>query len=203
MEARDAQFVRDREENVAAAAREAAARPTAELNPAPEPVNAEQEGETVSFDPCMMWGHYPVKQVVVQSIDFPALVLTGWRMVCPAHWSLSGMLHAGGWEAPTPSSMAAQRRVDWCLCFLIFFQWILVGGLPLTQSRHLWAEPGAFISVCAVLAFGLVAIPVVDEVAQLPSCMAGLAWFWWFGLLVWKGARAGWRLVWRLTAPGR
>jgi hypothetical protein len=203
MEARDAQFVRDREESIAAAASAAAAKSAGQLNPVPGQASAEQEGETVSFDPCGMWVHYSVQEEIIQLVNIPANALTQWREDCPTRWSLSGMLHGVGWQERTPSWMAAQRRVAWGLFVLIALQWILVGGFPLVQTRRIWAEPGAFITACALAAFGLVAIPTLSEVARLPSLMAGLAWFWWFGLLVWKTLRSGWRLVSRVAEHSR
>jgi hypothetical protein len=202
MEARDAQSVRNREESTAEAAREAALRPQAPVDAESGKADTEQDSETFVIDPCSMWVHYPVQQSVVVFANLPAFVLTGWRDVCPPHWSLAGMLHTGGWLAQTAPKVAAQKLVDLGLGAIIAIQWFLVGGFPLIRSRRLWGEPGMFITICAVPAFGLAMIPAVDELALFPALLAFFAWLWWFGLLVWVGLRSGWRLVRRKRRRG-
>lgn len=154
-------------------------------------VNAAQEGETVSFRPCGLWVEYLPQDEIVRFANIPAFVLTDWREECPPSWSLSGILHAD-WEHWT---LESQRRVDVGFIILIAMQWFLVGGFPLKMPLRWWREPGAFITLCTLTAFVLVLIPGIASVAKLPALLAGLAWFWWFGLLVWKSLRSSWRLV--------
>lgn len=198
MEGRDAQFVRDREENIAAAAREAASAPAPPSKPAPAPATSEQKGETVSFSPCGMWADYPPQMTIVELANPPAFALTGWQMACPPDWSLAGRLHAN-WEQRTIES---QRRVDLIMVILIAIQWFLVGGFPLTRSLRWWEEPGAIITVGVVASGLLVLIPNngYDSMANAPVLFAWLAWFWWFGLLVSKSLRSGWHLARRVVA---
>jgi hypothetical protein len=158
-------------------------------------------GEVVTFDPCSsgLIDAYPVQQVVVGLANIPAEVLGGWRDLCPARWTLSGMLHTGdGWA--TVSTMAAQRKADIGFLLLIALQWILVGGLPLRHSRRLWGEPGMFITICATLSVAVVFIRPLDDIAKLFAMFAGFAWFWWFGLLVWKLACSTWKWTARRLA---
>lgn len=78
---------------------------------------------------------------------------------------------------------------------MIALQWFLVGAFPLSQPRNWWAEPGAFITVCTVIAFGILLIRPINDLARLPARLAMFAWFWWFALLVWKSIRFTWRRV--------
>ena len=96
--------------------------------------------------------------------------------------------------------METQRKIDAGLCLFIAIQWFFMGGFPLVQTRKWWADPGSFITACAVLAGAIALIPVVDDIARLPALLAMLAWLWWFGLLVWKTLQFGWRMItaWRV-----
>jgi hypothetical protein len=97
--------------------------------------------------------------------------------------------------------MVAQRKVDLGLFFLIPLQWFLVGAFPLIQPRKPWAEPGMLITVCTVLSAALFFITrplsgtllLLRSLGEIPAACAGLVWFWWIALLIWKFARSGWR----------
>ncbi|MGD0292450.1 MAG: hypothetical protein ABSB30_01215 [Terracidiphilus sp.] len=162
-------------------------------------MDATQEGETVSFRPCGMWVEYSPQFYIVQFANIPAFILTDWQDECPPYWTLSGILHADR-EHRTVKS---QRQVDIGLVIIIALQWFLLGGFPLIQPRRWWWEPGAFITLCTLAAFVIVLIPVIDAASKLPMLFALLAWLWWFGLLVWKSFRYGWRLARRVIAHGR
>jgi hypothetical protein len=96
--------------------------------------------------------------------------------------------------------MEKQREIDACLCLFIAIQWFLVGGFPLVRTEKWRADPGSFITACAVLAGAITLIPVVDGFARLPALIAMLAWLWWFGLLTWRTLQFGWRMIiaWRV-----
>lgn len=165
------------------------------VTPPPAPVPApDPKDKGVSFSPCGLLYHFPAQQVIAQSANAPALVLTGWRNPCPADWSLSGIMHVDPVAAPTPSSLTAQRKVDIGLLLPIPLQWILVGGFPLTNPKRPWREAGAFITGCAVLSVALVFIRPVEGLARVPALFAAFAWLWWFALLLWTLARAAWRI---------
>ena len=169
--------------------------------PEPNKVSPEQAEERVSLDPCTMWGgHYPVQVVVVQAADMPSAALAGWDDDCPPNWSLAGRLRGKMTWPPTPLWMATQRKIDAGWCLLIAMQWLLIGGFPLTQAHKWWADPGAFITACAVLAGAVALIPAVADFARLPASIAMLALLWWFGLLVWKTLQFGWKIAvaWRV-----
>jgi len=160
-----------------------------------------QEGETVTFDPCHMWVHYGVQEEVVRMANMPAAALTGWRLVCPADWTLSALLKRSGiWRMTTHAEFAAQRRIDVVLCLLIVLQWFLVGGFPLRRPRRWWGEPGAFITACFVIASLISVVKPIGDLARFPALGAAFGWFWWFGLLVWIIVRFEWRSAIRLRS---
>jgi hypothetical protein len=62
------------------------------------------------------------------------------------------------------------------LTALIVVQWVLVGGLPLTNTRRLWSEPGSLITSSTVVA-AVLALFRPTEPGSAPSidgciCMA-------------------------------
>ena len=200
MEARDQKDALTQEEIMSKTAREYVPRPPEPPTPQPVEAKPEQAEETVTFDPCGMWVRYRAQEVVVQAADMPSVALAGWDDVCPAHWSLAGRLRGKMTWPPTPLWMETQRKIDAGLCLFIVMQWFLMGGFPLVRTQKWWADPGAFITACAVLACAIALIPVIDDIARLPVLLAMLAWFWWFGLLVWKTLQFGWRMItaWRV-----
>ena len=199
MEARDSKDALTQEEIMA----KGAPSPPEFPWPKPAPANPEQAEETVgfTFDPCTMVFHYPAQVVVVQAADMPSVVLAGWADICPPHWSLAGRLREKPMWQITPLWMETQRKIDAGLCLFIAVQWFLMGGFPLVRTQKWWADPGSFITACAVLAGAIALIPVVDGFARLPALIAGLAWLWWFGLLVWKTLQFGWRITTAMRVP--
>jgi len=211
IEARDEKAMREVDEGIMERAVEAAIKPPEApkpANPAPapaapetsaDPENLEAE-QTVSFtpNPCGMWVHSLPQEVVIQLADMPADLLAGWDDICPPAWSLAGRFRGKWTWPPTASSMAAQRPISVGLCLLLTLQWFLMGAFPLVRTprwRNWWREPGSLITVCAVSACLFALIHPIDVVARLFALPAMLAWFWWFGLLVWKLIRAAWRMV--------
>jgi hypothetical protein len=175
--------------------REWGARPAQVTDGAATP---EGEERTVAFNPCNLWVHYSEQQDMVWFPNLPAAILSGFQQLCPSRWTLAGRLNVGySWSS---STIPARRKVAWGFGLLVAAQWILVGSFPLSRPKRWWHEPGAFITCCAVIGFGLVLISPVEELARLPASLAALAWLWWFGLLVRECARFGWRLVARKGA---
>ena len=151
------------------------------------------EGQAVGFDPCAMWADYSAVEQVAWFANLPAMAVSGWGQLCPPRWTLAGRLNVGYSWFPSPATIPSHREVDWGFGLLIAVQWILVGAFPLTHPKRWWAEPGAFITCCTVIALELVLIRPIEGLARLPALVAALAWFWWFGLLVWNGVRFGWK----------
>lgn len=164
----------------------------------PPPLLVAKEEQTVTFPPCGGWVHYPVQVEVVRFGNMPASALAGWRMDCRPRWTLSGRILGEVERPPTKSGLSLQRRVDMGLCILIAIQWMLVGGLPLTRRQRFWSEPGAFITICTLVASALAIVHAVEGSARLPALFAALAWFWWFVLLIWKGIWFAWRSLIKL-----
>jgi hypothetical protein len=68
-----------------------------------------------------------------------------------------------------------------------------MGAFPLARSRRWWADPGAFITACAVLAGAIALIPAIDGIARLPALIALLTWILWFGFLIGKALQFLWK----------
>jgi hypothetical protein len=202
MEARDQKYALTEKEIMAKAPKDDAPKPPEDLTSEPHQASPEQAGETVSFtfDPCTMWVEYPAQVVVMLEAEMPSVALSGWRNGCPPHWTLAGRLRGKMTWPPTPLSIERQRKIDAGLCLSIALQWFLMGGFPLARNRKWWADPGAFITACAVLAGATALIPVVDNFAKAPALIAMLGLLWWLGLLVWKTLKFGWRMTtdWRV-----
>jgi len=199
MEARDQKYALTQEEIMARSAWNDAPKPPEPPIPEPDQAKPEQ-AVSFTFDPCSMWVHYSAQEVVMQGAEMPSVALAGWGNICPAHWSLAGRLRESSTWPPTPLWMETQRKIDAGLCLFIAMQWFLMGGFPLVRAQKWWADPGAFISSCAVLAGAIALIPAVDALAKLPALIAMLAYLWWSGLLVWRTLQFGWRMTtaWRV-----
>jgi hypothetical protein len=200
MEARDQKYALTSEEIMAKTTRESVPKPPEPPTPEPHKASPEQAEEAISFDICGGLVNYPVQVVVVQAVDMPSVALAGWENICPPHWSFAGRLREKPTWPPTPLWMERQRTIDAGLCLFIAMQWFLMGGFPLVRTQKWRADPGSFITACAVLAGAIALIPIVDGFAKLPALIAMLAWLWWFGLLVWRTLQFGWRMAtaWRV-----
>jgi len=194
LEARDAQYVREREESYVPATRSPVFKAPPYLPPHAKLIAAQDE-QTITFNPCGLWVHYPPQMRAVTFGNLPAATSAEWREVCPQGWSLSGMLQGNAGFGLTRSNLAAQKKVDIGLCVLIALQWFLVGAFPLRQTKKWWAEPGAFITACTVIGACFALIRSVEGAAEVPALVAAFAWFWWFGLLIWVLVHSAWRKV--------
>jgi hypothetical protein len=158
-----------------------------------------QSGDTVQFDPCAMWIDYSPYENAVRFANLPALALTGWRTDCPAHWTFAGMLHARG-RVRTPAQLVATREVDFGFCTLLTGQWFFVGGWVLVRRKRRWLDPGSVMTVCTVVGvlatlgrFHPTSDLVIRPIGELAVLVIAPCWLWWFGLLVWRGARLFWQ----------
>lgn len=194
---RDAQWLRDREQN----SRTSETSPIASLPEFSAPQSKEarsDEEQTVSFNPCGLWGHISTQVSVVQWGNLPSFVLTQWRVACPPRWSLASRLGVGNDGLLSDHNVRAMRRVDVALCVCIAVQWFLIGSFPLIKARRWWSEPGAFITLCASIGSGIALIPAVEGLGRLPAIFAFFAWLWYFALLLRKPVQ----LAWQSTLPG-
>jgi len=86
-------------------------------NSEPAKTDTEQEGETVTLDPCEMWGvHYRVQYEVAHFGNIPAFTLTGWRILCLQAGRFQEAARRQGW-APTVATAAAQKKSIWLYAF--------------------------------------------------------------------------------------
>ena len=173
-------------------------------------VLAAQEEQTVNFNPCEMWSHYSSEDHLIIGLDLPAVVVTGQIDPCPQQWTLGGLIQHPG----KPYTRQSYERLSMVFAVLIGVQWFLVGAFPFRGARRWWNEPGAFLTACGCIGggplvlFALVSLielksqgvlwhtpDVLGVLAELAGGIALLAWFWWFGLLVWRVGGAGWRMV--------
>ena len=161
------------------------------------PATSEEQG--VVFDRCTMTDQYTLQESIIASGNAPAALLTGWRSFCPPSWSLSGRLRIDGGAPPTPSSMAAQKKVDVGLLTLIPLLWFLLGAFPISGPWR-WREPGMFITLCSVLSVILFFIHPLQSFARLSVLFAFVTWFCWIVLAVWRGSRSAWRWTARRMA---
>lgn len=158
--------------------------PKAEVNPPPTRVT-DSAGD-VAIDPCVGIFSYPVREQVARLANIPAATITGWRMGCPARWTVAGRFGLSYLWVPTPDEIVQQRKVDIIFLALIALQWLLVGSFPLIRPKRWYMEPGALITICAVLS-GLFAIfPSLESFPTGPVLVGSFAWLYGFGLLIWR-----------------
>jgi hypothetical protein len=155
----------------------------------------QEEEMAVPFDPCNMWESIPAATTVLVIGELPAAFAVGIGEECPARWTATGYLRAAMHTPRYRSNRVAEASLAASLCVLVALQWFLIGGLPLIDPRRWWWEPGAFVTVVIVVAFLLVLVPGVRELAPFLMLFALLGWLYWFVLLVWKSGRACWLLA--------
>lgn len=158
-----------------------------------------QEGDTLTLNPCdggFIDGTTAPQEIIAGAANLPVALMTGWHEPCTASPQLTSIVEGrlGG------RTRKSEFWIVFILCAMAAIQWFLVGGFPLIQPRRWWWEPGAFITLCTAAAFVLVLIPGVRDLSKVPSFFALFAWLYWFGLLVWKVLRSGWRLIAHRTA---
>lgn len=194
MESRDARYVIERETNKGQSVARGTVLVRVGLGRLTHPrLLVVQEEETVTFSPCGEWVHYPVQVEVVRFGNMPASALAGWRLDCRPLWTLSGRILGEVETAPNERGLRLQKRVDIGLGVLIFVQWMIVDGLPLTGPRCFWCDPGAFITICTLVASGLAMNHAIEGLARFPALFAGLAWLLWLVMLIWRGTLLAWR----------
>jgi len=166
----------------------------------------QEEGQTIGINPCAdegIWdGEMSPQETVSLMANLPVALLTGWHVPCTSQGfldsavekSLSSMV-----ENRFHRTRGSEILILVILCAFVAVEWLLVGGFPLMQPRHWLLEPGALITICTLLGTGLAIIPHVAHLSRIAAAMAGCAWLWWFGLLVWRTLRFGWRraAAWR------
>lgn len=181
----------------------------------PSPVRMElaafqEEEQTISFNPCAddgsWWREMSPQEKISGMENLPVALITGWHQPCSSPDLLDSTVErflSSINKTRFHRTRGSEILILAVLSVLVAVQWMFVGGYPLIQPRRWWLEPGAFITICTLVATALVPIPHVAHFYVVPSTMAGCAWLWWFGLLVWKTLRFGWRMTaaWRVHRP--
>ena len=149
-----------------------------------------QEEVPISLDPCN-WadlGHSRLIEVEGFA-NLPTALITGWHDPCLSKTRL------GRFVARAVGGRNHRAEVFDCvsLAIPVSIQWLLVGGLPIVQPSRWWLEPGAFITASAAIAAGLAIIPITQSLARIPALFAGLAWLWYFALLLWIPVHLAWQ----------
>jgi hypothetical protein len=156
-----------------------------------EPI-PDEDGMMIVFDPCKLhWRSISFRESVVLQANLPVSWLSGWKVTCPKEWTLAGAVESrsGG------RSRGTEIVVSVGFSAMIVVLWFFVGIFPLSPQVEWWWEPGAFITICTMIAFVLVVIPATGDLSQFPMAFALLAWLFWLCLLLWKGLKLGWRLT--------
>jgi hypothetical protein len=161
--------------------------------PAPSLDDPENGTETVTFDMCGGWVHYGLQQALMTSIHPAVMIVSGWRDICPARWTLAGHMVSRVWWRRHEEMLRRQRRLDMEVLGLIALEWFLVGSFPLIAPRRWWLEPGAFITLCAAIGCFFGMLPGIDALARLPALIALITWLVWMILLVALPFRLGWK----------
>jgi hypothetical protein len=141
-----------------------------------------QEEMTIPFNPCDWFDLRNQPMEVTAFANLPAAVLTGWYDPCLVKTRL------GRAVARVFGTRNHRAEIARCLALsaCIFVEWTLVGGFPLVHPRRWWLEPGAVITLCAIVGILLSLLPYEHAFARTPEMVAGLAWLCWSGLLVWR-----------------
>jgi len=167
---------------------------------------AYQEGEqTVDFVPfCEEWRSISWQEKILDSSEFPAMILSGWNSDCPAGRTAAGLI---GIDI-RHHSRAQEIGSSAVFCLLIGIQWFVFGGLPLIQPRRWWLEPGACNTASTLLVVALVAIGKLVEAMGYPELLVVIGlpafiilllilftWAVWLALLLWKSVDSGWKFA--------
>ena len=150
----------------------------------------EQYGDL--FNPCLKGGVIDrgesPQELIVGADNLPVTLFTLGHEPCSTPAGIDRILenHFGRTRKSEFISIAT-------FCGGAAIQWLLVGAFPLVRPRRWWLEPGALITVCTVSGAAFAFIPYVSFFSRILAVLIGLAWLWWFGLLVWNGVRLGWK----------
>lgn len=144
------------------------------------------------------------QEKILGSAELPAVIVSGWNSDCPAGWTTAGLI---GIDI-RHHSPAKQIASSAAFCLLIALQWLVLGGLPFTQPRRWWLEPGACNTAFTVIAvllltFGALiasigikeALVVVDSIAFPLSLVILVTWPIWLLLLLCRSISTGWKLA--------
>jgi len=171
----------------------------------------QEEPQNITFNPCaddgVEDGEVSPLEKILGMANLPVALLTGWHEPCRTPSPLDSMLEGflsskvGGRFHRTRSS---ESLILVILCLLIAVEWLFVGGFPLIRPRRWWLEPGVFITILTLVLAALATSPHEANLSGNLSLISACIWLWWFGLLIWKTLKFGWRSTvgWRASRSG-
>ena len=149
-----------------------------------------QEGQALDLDPCHWHDIGFSRSTEVEGFaNLPTALLTGWHDSCLTKTSLGKVVR----RFVGRRNHAAEIADCICLALLVFIQWFLIGAFPLVRPKSWWLEPGAFITITACVGVAIALLPSVSSLARIPALLAGLAWLWYFALLLWIPVHHAWQ----------
>jgi hypothetical protein len=167
----------------------------------------QEEDLTVTLNPCgddgFVDGEMSPQERLSGMANLPVALLTGWHEPCTSPNFLDSVVErilSSVFKTRFHRTRASEVLILAILCTLVAVEWLFVGGFPLVRPGRWWLEPGAFIPICTLVGAALATIPYVAHLSLIPATMAGCAWLWWFGLLVWKTLEFGWKMTSGLRA---
>lgn len=155
-------------------------------------------GPDFSFNPCeeggIVDGPMSIQEQTVAFANMPAMLVTGGHTPCATPSPLNAIIQKRYGRTHTSEALTLM-----ILCVALAIQWLLVGGLPLTNPNHWRAEPGALITVLTLPMLGIAFITNKYNLPPLALYLTLILWANWFVLLIRNLCRSGWRLVnlWR------
>jgi hypothetical protein len=149
-----------------------------------------QEEGPISLDPCNWFDLGHSRWIEVGGlVNLPIALMTDWHDPCLTRTRLGRLVVRVVGTRNHPAEVIDSA----CLVMLLCIQWLLVGGFPLVHPKRWWLEPGAFITLSGSTAAALALVPISDHLARIPAVFAGLAWIWYFALLLWKPVHLAWQ----------
>ena len=145
-----------------------------------------QEG-TVEWDPTTICYRPTPQEFVLRFVNVPAFVFARWHLPLPPSYSVAGASEAVFGRGVRSSAVA--NAIGFVV--LIFVQWLFVGGLRLTRSKHEWLEPATLITVSGAVSACLLALPLGGDIYGFPLIVTFGAWLVWFCIVVFKMGKLG------------
>jgi hypothetical protein len=166
----------------------------------------QEEEMAVPFDPCKTgyvcrWT--TPQEEIVQMGNLPVYVLSGWKNPCPPAWTFAGVVQHGRLNR----SLGDYFLVSAILCAAVPVEWFLIGAYPFFRRNRWFLEPSVLVTIftsVSACGFPLTLLPPVGDFPELIfpflGALAMLSWLFWFLLLAWSCAWAGWKLLARRRA---
>jgi hypothetical protein len=149
------------------------------------------QDDTVGFDLKTLNFYLPPPVRIVQMTNLPASILSGWHNPAHSRFTVAGAAEAifGGVNRRSAVFTATGFLV------LLFAQWLILASRPIVHPSRRWLEPTIFITTCAFLALGALAL---EGLYAVPMMAVMVTWFVLLVLGVVRSAKAIWTVARRL-----